>query len=68
MALRMKNFNIYYGGSLKNLIFRGITKNQYIYEKLPKRGGGGGWIVSKFTVARSKRGGGVFEEVDGFTG
>ena len=43
MGLKMKNFNIYYGGSLKNPFFRGggFTKNQYIGGNCLKSGGGG---------------------------
>ena len=45
----MKNFNIYYGGSLKNPFFRGggFTKNQYIGGNCLKSGGGA-WIVCVF--------------------
>ena len=35
----VKDEKFLYGSSLKNLIFRGCMKNQYIGGELPKRGG-----------------------------
>ena len=53
MGLRMKN----YIGSLKNPIFRGFTKNQYVGGNCLK---GGVWTVGRFKGGGwRKRGGGV---------
>ena len=47
MGLRMKIFK-HYGGSLKNLIFRGVTKNLLYREELPKKSGP--WIACNAQV------------------
>ena len=60
MGLRMKNFNIY-GGSLKNLIFRGGSLKTNILGELPKNGGT--WIIFRFKGGLGQKGqSGVFEE------
>ena len=63
MELRIKSFNIYYEGSLKNLIFKRVTKTQYLQGELHKCGGQGGGFgqFADLWGARSKRGDGVFK-------